>query len=204
MSMRWNSVWSPVIASNSSVSYPVVGSCLKCVLVAEVHRHRLEPFERSRDLGVERERDAFVRLDAQHQHVRVGALDGRVAEERERRALELHGHFGVPARQPLAGTQIEGDAGPAPVVDVEPHRDERFGARVRRDVGFVAVALVLPAHDVARRSTSGVNGGTACSTFTFSSRTSSARNEIGGSIATSVSSWNMWFCTMSRSAPALS
>ena len=47
-------------------------------------------------------------------------------------------------------------------------------------------------------------GVTAWSTLTFSSRTASALNEIGGSIATSVSSWNMWFCTMSRSAPASS
>ena len=107
--------------------------------------------------------------------------------------------------QPLAGTQIERHAGPAPVVDVEPHRDERLGARVRRDVRLRSGSPSYCPRTTSRRDIVGASAaGTACSTFTFSSRTSSARNEIGGSIATSVSSWNMWFCTMSRSAPALS
>ena len=43
-----------------------------------------------------------------------------------------------------------------------------------------------------------------CSTFSFSSRTASGARDDGGSIATMHSSCNMWFCTMSRSAPARS
>ncbi len=44
----------------------------------------------------------------------------------------------------------------------------------------------------------------ACSTFTFSSRTSSAEKFTGGSMHSSMSSWSMWFCTRSRSAPEVS
>ncbi len=41
-------------------------------------------------------------------------------------------------------------------------------------------------------------------TFTFSSRTSRLSKRAGGSMATIESTWSMWFCTMSRSAPLLS
>jgi hypothetical protein len=41
----------------------------------------------------------------------------------------------------------------------------------------------------------------ASSTLTFSSRTLSASKLAGGSMHSSVSSWSMWFCTRSRSAP---
>ena len=42
------------------------------------------------------------------------------------------------------------------------------------------------------------------STFTFSSRTASAVNDDGGSIAVRVRSWSRWFWNMSRTAPASS
>ena len=53
-------------------------------------------------------------------------------------------------------------------------------------------------------TSSGVGAWIACSTFTFSSRTSSAENDTGGSMHRSVSSWSMWFWTRSRSAPDVS
>ena len=43
----------------------------------------------------------------------------------------------------------------------------------------------------------------ACSTFDCSSRTASAWNEIGGSIAVSETSCRTWFGIMSRSAPGM-
>src|SRR6266849_4297711 len=48
----------------------------------------------------------------------------------------------------FAGAQIEGHAGPAPVVDEAAQRDKGFGVRILRDAGFEAVARILPAHDV--------------------------------------------------------
>src|SRR6266436_4698028 len=44
----------------------------------------------------------------------------------------------------------------------------------------------------------------AASTSAFSERTECASNFTGGSIATSDSSWNRWFGTMSRRAPVAS
>ena len=63
----------------------------------------------------------------------------------------------------------------------------------------------MPAEYWARTAipgtSSAVGGAIAWSTFTFSSRTSSALKRIGGSMHSSVSSWSMWFSTRSRSAP---
>jgi hypothetical protein len=47
-------------------------------------------------------------------------------------------------------------------------------------------------------------GFSARSTFSFSSRTASASIDDGASMATRQKSCSIWFCTMSRSAPALS
>jgi hypothetical protein len=49
---------------------------------------------------------------------------------------------------PLAGAQVEGHAGPAPVVDEALQRDEGLGLGVGVDARFVAVAGVLAAHHV--------------------------------------------------------
>ena len=88
-----------------------------------------------------------------------------------------------------------------------------LGARVVRDAVLLEVAARPPrrprrprvycARTVSRRTSSGVGGVIACSTLTFSSRTLSASKDAGGSMHTSVSSCSMWFCTRSRSAPAL-
>ncbi len=51
--------------------------------------------------------------------------------------------------------------------------------------------------DVGRRSC----GRRQCSTPTLASRTTSGASDQGGSIATTHSTWSMWFCTMSRRAP---
>ena len=46
----------------------------------------------------------------------------------------------------LAGAQVEGNAGPAPVVDLAAQGHEGLGARLRRDALAPAIPLVLPAH----------------------------------------------------------
>ena len=55
-----------------------------------------------------------------------------------------------------------------------------------------------------RNASRSPSGCTAFSTLERSSRTASASNEVGASMATIESSWKMWFGTMSRNAPALS
>ena len=64
---------------------------------------------------------------------RLGAqpVDRRVAEEHERRALELDRDLGDALGQALAGAQVEGHVGPAPVVDQQLQRDERLGRSSR-------------------------------------------------------------------------
>ena len=61
--------------------------------------------------------------------------------------LERHRDLGDLARQPLAGPEIDGDAGPAPVVDLEPERRVGLRGRVLGD----AVLLEVASHRLALR-----------------------------------------------------
>ena len=63
-----------------------------------------------------------------------------------RRVLEDQPQLGLRDRQPLAGANEEGNARPAPVLDLEPQRRVRLGGRVRGDPVDAEVAVVLPAH----------------------------------------------------------
>src|SRR5262249_12559548 len=49
---------------------------------------------------------------------------------------EQHAYLGDPAREPLAGPQVERNAGPAARLDTQPYRSVCFGGRVRRDAVF--------------------------------------------------------------------
>ena len=96
-----------------------------------------------------------------------------------RRPLEHHHDLGGPLGQAFAGTDVHGHAGPAPVVDREPHGDERLGHRLRVHALLLAVAgnalavdragRVLGAHDPGADL---VDGGAMIerSSLTFSSR----------------------------------
>ena len=135
---------------------------LEIVLVVELHLDAADLHARSRDLGAEAQGHALVGLDVQDQIVRRQALDRRVAEQRERRLLELDGDLGAPLGKRLAGAQIERHAGPAPIVDHQLHRDVGFGRgvrarrRARADTASIALPSTVPApycaaHDVAPR-----------------------------------------------------
>ena len=52
-----------------------------------------------------------------------------------------------------------------------------------------------------RAASSGSHRRIALSTSTFLSRSDSASMALGGSIATMVSNWSRWFCTISRTTP---
>ena len=96
--------------------------------------------------------------------------------------------------------------------------DQRHDSRCRRSAAYVSVVDVgetpgssrypttfspstIPAVYCPRTTSCGWIGWIDCSTLTFSLRIASASKESGGSIATSESTWNMWFWTMSRMAP---
>ena len=64
--------------------------------------------------------------------------------------LEHDSHLGLRRRQALAGADEEGNARPAPVLDLEPQRGVRLGRRSVCDAVDREVAVVLPAHVVRR------------------------------------------------------
>ena len=141
-------------------------------------------------------------------------------EDVQRRFAELDRDLGRPLRQPLAGAEVERHARPSPAVEMQPQRDVGLGRRLRdrrplpRDSRALRRRSTQPAAYCARttfvvaalgRVDPSRFRGAAESTASASclrSRTFSAENAIGGSIATSASTCIRWFWTMSRSAPA--
>jgi hypothetical protein len=93
-------------------------------------------------LGAEAEADAFVGLDAHGDDV---GLDGAAVaecaaiEDHQRRLLELDADLGS-ALEALAGADVEGNAGPAPVVDFELDGGVGLGAGFGIDAILLAVA----------------------------------------------------------------
>ena len=110
------------------------------IAVVEVHVDEAELHHGARNFRAEAERDAFFRLDVNDQAIRFEIFYGGVAEEDEWRAAKLDDDFGGALREALAGAEVEGNAGPAPVVDLEFQRDEGFGVGVGCDVGLAAIA----------------------------------------------------------------
>ena len=120
---------------------------------------------------------------------------GRVGVEEDRRhVLEVDGDLAGALRQALAGAQEEGHAGPAPVVDEHLQRDVGLGPRAADRRRLLAVAghrrrRRTPAAYCARTTLASTSspciGRSDWSTSSFSSRTTSASSDRGGSIATS-------------------
>ena len=70
------------------------------------------------------------------------------AEDGDRGRVDPHEDLAHRLGQALARPHDEGHAGPAPGVDVQPHRGEGLDRRVLGHAGLVAVAAELAAHDV--------------------------------------------------------
>src|SRR5712664_1332581 len=127
------------IAQQALVTGAVLGAEIGAVV--EIHVDEAELHDRARNFGAEAERDAFVGLDVNDQAIGLQIFYRRVAKEHERSAAEMHDDFRGAPLEALSGAEIEGHSGPAPVVDLQLHGHERFGIRVRRDVGFAAIAV---------------------------------------------------------------
>src|SRR5262249_23844102 len=93
--------------------------------------------------------DALVRLDAQRQPVALEHVARRQREHQMWRAVELNDHLAEPRRQPLARTQVERNAAPAPVVNLQAQGHKRRRPRVRLDTRVLQVAVILSERDVA-------------------------------------------------------
>ena len=100
-------------------------------------------------------------------------------EDEQRRLLELDADLGGALAHALAGAEVEGHAGPAPVFDFEAEGGEGLGAGLGIDALFLAIADDVLAVDDAGAvlAADGVEdgmGGMARQTLTFSRRTLSA------------------------------
>src|SRR5262249_39940179 len=87
----------------------VTGAVLDAEIIAVVEVHVDEPelHHRAGDLHAEAERNAFFRLDVDHEAIRLEIFHRGIAEEHERRTPELNDDLGGALREALAGAQIE-------------------------------------------------------------------------------------------------
>src|SRR5262249_784631 len=95
--------------------------------VMEIHLHRLDSQTGPRDLGLHPERNAFVRLDPNHEHVLIES-DRLLVKQNSWRLLEMDRDLPGPLWKSFTHAHINGHIGPAPVVDLKAERDKRFDA----------------------------------------------------------------------------
>ncbi len=116
--------------------------------VVEVHFDRFETELRPRALRLDAQGDAFVGLNPDDQNVCAGSGVCGV-EEDSWGAFEMDGDFPAVLGHAFANPHIKRDAGPAPVVDLEFHRNKGFCLRLRVDAFLVAVGGGRFPHDIA-------------------------------------------------------
>src|SRR5689334_14484693 len=75
-----------------------------------------------------------------HELIGAETLDFGIAEEQLRRAFELNCDFSDTLRETLASAQIKRNSSPAPVVDMQLHRDEGLGGGPRIHLWLAAIA----------------------------------------------------------------
>src|SRR5262249_55114492 len=83
---------------------------------------------------------ALFRLHVDDKLIAGQMVDIGVTKEDEWSALELDGNFSVTARHPLTCAEINGNAGPAPVINAELERDKGFSAGCRIHACFLPVS----------------------------------------------------------------
>src|SRR6266571_2820424 len=109
------------------------------VIVVKIHTHRLETYRRARNFRFQSPRDALLRLDMEHQSVRLKLHGTGMLEQHMRRLPKLNRHFGQALGHGLAGAQVEWHASPAPVLDKQLHGRIRLRIRRRRHTRFLAI-----------------------------------------------------------------
>ncbi len=142
-----------MVAHHGVVDQALVGlehvGVLAGLVQRELQAELLERHARTRLLPVEGKGQLRGVGQVEGQVVGARGPDARtVGEHRLGRLAERDGDDAFSAAELLAGAQIEGHAGPAPVVDLDLERNEGLRIGVGRDAGDVAVAVVLPPHDL--------------------------------------------------------
>ena len=108
--------------------------------VIEIHVYQAKFHDGAGNLGAEAERDALIRLDVNDETIGLKISYAGIAKQDEGRAAELNHDFGFALRQALAGAQIKGNTGPAPIIDLELQGHERFSVRIAGHVRLAAIA----------------------------------------------------------------
>ena len=130
------------VAEKAFVGFGGVGTELAGV--AEFHIDGLHGAT-SRLLGVEGKVDSFVGLQADVHGVTAEEIAEFCSKEGGGRTTEDNNDLGGTGGQSLAGAKIEGDAGPAPVIDLYFESGVGFRSGLRIDAVALAVAFVLGA-----------------------------------------------------------
>src|SRR5579872_4849779 len=100
------------IIQKRSISAAFAGT--KSGPIAEIHSHARQAHLLSGQFDVKADGDAFLGLDIQDQCI---GIDSLAAKEQVRSTAEVDGDFGDAARHALAGTNIERNVCPAPVIN---------------------------------------------------------------------------------------
>ena len=102
----------------------------------KIHFNRLDAKTCAGYLGMNPQRDSFIGLNPNHEHVEVPEI---LIEQHRRRFFEVNGNFSCRFRKPLAHSHVHRYIGPAPVVDEQTQGDKRFGLRIGIYVLFLPV-----------------------------------------------------------------
>src|SRR5229473_2303454 len=105
--------------------------------VAEIHGDVSDAHLGSGPFGPKGNRNTFIGLNVENETI---GFDVALAKNDVGRAAELDHDLRAAFSEALAGSNVEGDAGPAPVVDQKFARDKSLGLGCRIHAGFFAVA----------------------------------------------------------------
>jgi hypothetical protein len=95
--------------------------------VMEIHFNWLDAKACAGHLGMNPQRDSFVGLNTNDEHVQVPQI---FIEQHCRRFFEVNGNFSRRFRKPFAHSHVHRHVGPAPVVDKQTQGDERLSLRI--------------------------------------------------------------------------
>src|SRR3954469_10581747 len=119
------------------------------VIIIKVHVDRADVDEGARDLCPEMKSDAFVGLDVDDYAICPEAFDAGLTKQDERGFFEFDDDGRIFCRHTLAGTDIDGNVGPSPIVETELEGDKSLGVRVRSDLLLRAIFWNSFAADLA-------------------------------------------------------
>jgi len=108
--------------------------------------HFFAPHLFSRNLGTSTKRDLHVRAEAEATKIRMGRFNLLKHDLWWRVEVNTHlrGRYG----QALASPDVERHISPAPGIDIEFDRRERFDLRIGSYTRFLAIAAILAAHNI--------------------------------------------------------